>query len=462
MRRGIFSPADEREEAKIFGGEGMFTKRDLYRLVIPLVIEQVLAMTIGMADTMMVASVGESAVSGISLVDTINMLLINIFSALATGGAVVSSQYLGAGDRRNACSAAKQLVYAIIALSGGIMLLSIFGRGPVLRVIFGQIEPLVMENAQIYFLLSAISYPFLGIFNAGAALYRAMGNSRVPMLVSVLMNLLNISGNAVFIFGLGLGVRGAALATLISRILGAVIMLALMRHTSNPIHIENLLHFELNWGMVKSILYIGVPNGLETGLFQAGKLMVQSLIATLGTAAIAANAIANNIAGIQVIPGNAIGLALITVVGQCVGAKDYEAAKRYTLRLMAVAYLTMGAWDLLIVFCSPAIAGFYNLSPEVTEVATQLMIIHGVCGIVFWPASFALPNALRAASDVRFTMAVAVFSVIAFRVTLSYLLVWLGWGVQGVWIAMVCDWVFRVIMFVTRFFNGKWRGKQRI
>lgn len=440
----------------------MFSNRDLYRLVIPLIIEQVLAMTIGMADTMMVASVGEAAVSGISLVDTINMLLINVFSALATGGAVVSSQYLGAGNEEKACSAAKQLVYAITALSSGIMLLSIFGREPVLRTVFGQIEPAVMENAQVYFLLSAISYPFLGIFNAGTALYRAMGNSRAPMCVSVLMNLVNVCGNAAFIFGFGLGVRGAALATLLSRILGAGIMLVLMKHRSNPIHIERLLHFELNWKMVGSILYIGIPNGLESGLFQAGKLMVQSLVATLGTAAIAANAIANNIAGIEVIPGNAIGLALITVVGQCVGAQDYEAAKRYTLRLIAAAYITMGSWDLLIVFCSPAIAGFYRLSPEVTEVAIQLMMIHGICGIFFWITSFALPNALRAASDVRFTMAVSIFSVVAFRLSLSYLLVWRGWGVQGVWIAMVCDWIFRSALFIIRFFSGRWRGRQRI
>ena len=440
----------------------MFSTRDLYRLVIPLIIEQVLAMTIGMADTMMVASVGEAAVSGISLVDTINILLINIFSALATGGAVVSSQYLGAGDQEKACSAAKQLVYAITALSSGIMLLSIFGRGPVLRLVFGQIEPLVMKNAQIYFLVSAISYPFLGLFNAGTALYRAMGNSRVPMYVSVLMNLINICGNAVFIFGVGLGVLGAALATLLSRMLGAGIMLVLIKHRTNPIHIESLLHFELSWKMVGSILYIGIPNGLESGLFQAGKLMVQSLVATLGTAAIAANAVANNIAGIQVIPGNAIGLALITVVGQCVGAQDYEAAKRYTLKLLAVAYLTMGSWSLLIVFCSPAIAGFYHLSPEVTGLAIQLMVLHGICAIFFWISSFALPNALRAASDVRFTMGISIFSVIAFRLSLSYLLVWQGLGVQGVWIAMVCDWIFRSAMFITRFLSGRWRGKQRI
>jgi putative MATE family efflux protein len=427
------------------------------------VIEQVLAMTIGMADTMMVASVGEAAVSGISLVDTINQLLISIFSALATGGAVVASQYLGAGDRKEACSAAKQLVYSIAALSAGVMLLSIAGRTHILRLIFGQIEPVVMENAKVYFLLSALSYPFLGIFNAGAALYRAMGNSRASMLVSVLMNLVNISGNAIFIFGFGLGVRGAALATLVSRVLGAVIMLVLIRHPSNPVYVEQLLHFEFRGNLVKNILYIGIPNGLENGLFQAGKILVQSLVATFGTAAIAANAVANNMAGMQVIPGNAMGLALITVVGQCVGAEDYEAAKRYTLKLMKVAYLTMGAWSLLLTFLSPAVARVYHLSPEVTEIAIQLMMLHGICGIVFWPSSFALPNALRAASDVRFTMASSIFSVIVFRLGLSYLLgLGVGLGVQGVWLAMVCDWIFRSLLFVTRFFSGKWRGKRKL
>lgn len=446
------------------GGAGaLFTRKDLARLIIPLVIEQILAVTIGMADTVMVSSVGEAAVSGISLVDTINLLLINVFSALATGGSVVASQYMGRGDRDSACRAAKQLYLSITALSLAILLVSLAAHRPMLRLLFGGIEADVMNSAQTYFILSAISYPFLAVYNAGAAIFRSMGNSKVSMFTSLLMNIVNISGNAILIFGFHYGVLGAAIASLASRFLGAVIITKLLLDKGNPIHLDTLLHWEPHPKMIRNILGIGVPNGLENGMFQIGKIMVQSLIVSFGTTAIAANAVANNVASMEVIPGSAIGLALITVVGQCVGAKEFDQARAYTIRLMRVTYLSMGILNVGLLFAAPAIANIYSLSPETAGTAVLLMWCHGLGSIFIWPLSFTFPNALRAAGDVKYTMAVSILSMWLFRIGSSYLLANVaGLGVLGVWIAMLIDWTFRSVMFIIRFARGKWRNRSAI
>lgn len=441
----------------------MFTRKDIVRLIIPLIIEQILAVTIGMADTIMVSSAGEAAVSGISLVDTLNILLINIFSALATGGAVVASQYLGKKDAQSACMAAKQLVLTIALLSSVIMVIVLIFNTPLIRLIFGSIEADVMRNAQIYFYLSAVSYPFLAVYNAGAALFRSMNNSKISMFTSLIMNIVNISGNAILIFGFHLDVMGAGIATLASRILGAVIMVRLLHHQDNPIHITSLFRWEYHPQMVKNILHIGVPNGLENGMFQIGKILVQSLVASFGTMAIAANAVANNFASIEVLPGSAIGLAMITIVGQCAGAGDYEQAKRYTIKLMAVTHIAMAALNGLVLLLVSPLIGFYSLTPDTAQLAQQLLIYHSICCIFIWPSSFTLPNALRAANDVKYTMTISIISMWVFRIAMSYVLaLGFGLGVLGVWIAMTIDWLFRAILFIWRFFNGKWKNRQLV
>lgn len=441
----------------------MFTRKALCLLIIPLVIEQILAVTIGMADTVMVARVGEAAVSGISLVDTINILLINIFSALATGGAVVSSQYLGRQENKKACIAAKQLLWAILILSSVIMAAALLFRNVLLDLIFGHIEADVMSHARTYFWLSAISYPFLAIYNSGAALFRTMGNSKVSMLTSLLMNIINISGNAILIFGFNMGVAGAGTASLLSRATGAVIMVILLRNGMNPIHVRDPWKPQFNFAMIKNILKIGVPNGMENGMFQIGKILVQGLIASFGTAAIAANAVANNLASIQILPGAAIGLAMITVVGQCVGAHDYKQAKMYAIKLMKITYLSMFALDLFLLAIAMSLINFYLLSPEATSTAWELIVCHTICAVLIWPSAFTLPNALRAAGDVKFTMFTSIFSMWAFRIGLSYVLgAWFQMGVLGVWIAMIIDWVFRAIFFVQRFLREKWKHRQVI
>ena len=441
-----------RERAPLFSADA------LRRLIIPLVVEQFLAMTIGMADTIMVTSVGEHAVSGVSLVDNISTLLINVFSALATGGAVVAAQYLGSRDEENACSAAKQLFYAIATLSVATMAVCLLFREPILRLVFGHLDDNVMEAAMTYFLLTAISYPLLAIYNAGAALFRAMGNSKVSMLASLLMNIVNIGLNAILIYGVGIGVAGAGFGTLFSRLAGAVLMTWLICQSGHRIHIDHLLHFEFRGQLVKKILRIGVPNGLENGMFQIGKLLVLGLVTPLGTSATAANAIANSVAGVVNVPGNAISLSLITVVGQCMGAGDSKQAVRYTRKLMIIVYLAMGSLSVLLFFCAAPVVGLFGLTPGAAVMAIQVLRWCAVFDLIFWPMSFSLPNALRASGDAKFTMIVYMCSMWIFRIGFSYLLV-PQIGLLGVWVAMFIDWIVRAVVFLIRFLSGRWKTK---
>ena len=442
----------------------MFSRKDLRNLILPLIVEQFLAATIGMADTLMVSSVGEVAVSGVSLVDSINILLIQVFAALATGGAIVSAQYLGREDHENANQAAKQLLLVTGVLSLAIMTICLIGQKWIISGLFGAAEPLVLENANVYFLISALSYPFIATYNSGAALFRSMGNSRISMIASIMMNVVNISGNAILIYGFGMGAAGAGIASLLSRMAGAVMMVVLLRNPHNVIHLEHLLHWEYKPAMVKNILRVGVPTGLENGMFHIGKILVAGLIATFGTVAITANAISNNIAALSQIPGSAIGLAMVTVVGQCVGARSYDQAQSYALKLTGLAYLLMGALNLALLFNLRPVIGLYGqLSPETIETATQIMIYHCFCCMTLWPAAFCLPNGLRAANDVRFTMTTSIFSMWVFRIGFSYIIgKFMGVGVLGVWIAMFIDWLFRSVVFVVRLLRGRWKEKQFI
>ncbi len=436
----------------------MFSRKDLIKLIVPLVIEQMLAVAVGMADSVMISVRGEAAMSGVSNVDTLNVLLINLFAALASGGAVVAAQYLGHKDFDKAKTAANQLVLSITVVSAAIMLFALAANGPLLRLIYGSVEPEVMRNSRIYFYITAASFPFLAVYNACASLFRAMGNSRISMQVSILMNLINITGNAIGLYVLGLGVEGVAYPTLISRAVAAVVMIILIRDEKNPLHIDRRLHLGFDPEMIKRILHIGVPNGLETSIFQIGKVMVQGLTASFGTMATAANAVASTVSGVAVIPGNAIGLAMITVVGQCVGANDSRQAKEYAKKLMKLTYLATAGINILLMILLPAIIGLYHLQPDTAQLARQIIIYYSICCMVIWPASFTLPNALRAASDVRFTMMISILSMWTFRIGFSYVLgIFFEMGVFGVWVAMTIDWLFRAICFTVRFAKGKWQ-----
>lgn len=437
----------------------IFSNKDLKRLIVPLVIEQTLAMTVGLFDTMMIASVGEAAVSGVSLVDMVNVLLISLFAALATGGAVVTSQFIGGKDRKNACDSARQLMILSLAVSLLIMAVMLLLRKPTLRLLFGSIEDDVMENAMTYLFWSALSYPFLAVYNSGAALFRSIGNSKIPMYSSLVMNVLNIGGNALLLFVAKMGVTGVALASLVSRAVAMVIVLLLLSKRENLVYLNFRERFRIEWGMMNRILRIAIPSSVENSLFQLGRVVVVSIIATFGTVQIAANAVANSYDALGCIPGGAMNLAMITVVGQCVGAGDYTQAKYYIKKLMKLTYLMTFVLNAAILLSLPLTLRIYgNLAAETVALASTLIWIHDGCAILFWPTSFTLPNALRASDDVRFTMVISLFSMFMFRVLLSLLLAnRYSMGALGVWIAMVADWIFRCICFLLRYRSNKWQ-----
>lgn len=441
----------------------LFSNKDLRRLIIPLVIEQLLAVTVGFADTIMVSSVGEAAVSAVSLVDGINILLINIFAALGTGGAVVAAQFIGQGSHDKARYSAKQLILVTAILSFLIMLVVIAFNSALLHLIFGNVEIDVMKNAEIYFLFSAMSYPFIALYNAGAALFRAVGNSKISMINSAIMNAINIVLNAVFIFIFQWGVFGAVFATLIARALACCVILYMLSRSHNELCVNDYLHWKFDFVYIKKILTIGIPSGLENGMFQFGKILVQSLIATFGTYSIAANAVSNNLAQMQIIPGMAMGLAMVTVVGQCAGAGDYQQAKYYIKKIMKITYLSMLGLIAILLITTPAILKCYSLSTQTTDLAYQCIFMHGIMAATIWPLSFTFPNALRASNDAKYTMVVSASSMWIFRFCLSYVLgQYMNMGLLGVWIAMFVDWGVRVIFFVWRYHSGKWMNRQLV
>jgi putative MATE family efflux protein len=440
--------------------DDLFTSRSLWRLVLPLLAEQILSVTIGMADVMMVAYLGEAQVSSVSVVDAINNLLLQVFAALTTGGAVIASQYMGRGDRGNACLSAKQLYLSVLVIGCAVMGVSVVFRGGILRAVYGNLDAEVMSGAKVYFLLTALSYPFIGLFGIGAAMFRSMRDSKAPMLVSVLMNVINISGNAFTIFSLGWGVAGAGAATLLSRIVGAAIMIRMLLNPERPIMIRGLLRFDFNWQRIRMILRIGVPSALENGIFNVGKLLVASLITSFGTYAIAANAVSSSVSSFAVLPGSAISMAMITVVGQCVGSGDIRQAERNIKKLMIYAYGMVGMTSLAIFAATTWLLSLYSsLSPQASEISRQLLRTYALITAFLWPMAFTFPNALRAAGDTRFTMIVSIASMWIFRIGLSYLLaVYFGMGVPGVWYAMYTDWLVRSAAFISRYVRGKWKS----
>ena len=436
----------------------LFTGQQLKKLIVPLMIEQTLAMTVGMADTIMIATRGEAAMSGVSIVDSIAVLMIGLFSALATGGAVVASQFIGAKDTKNASKAANQLVVAMGSVALFIMAIALIFNKQILHLIYGNVEADVMGYARTYFYISAVSFPFLALYNAGAALFRAMGNSKISMKVSMVMNVINIVGNAFFLFVMKMSVEGVALATLLSRIVAGIVVMLLIRKPEHPIRIDEHVRLGCDWKIINRILNIGVPKGLENSVFQIGKLMVQGITASFGTTAIAANAMANTIAGLEIIPGSAMGMAMITIVGQCVGADDERQMRHYTKKLLWISYGALFVVNIAVLLGLDGIIWIYHLEAATGDVAKQLIQMHSLITILIWPLSFVLPNALRAANDVKFTMIASMFSMWIFRILFSYILAKnLGFGVVGVWMAMFIDWGFRSICFGLRFWRGGYR-----
>lgn len=436
----------------------LFSRNDLVRLIIPLIVDQFLQVAVGLSDSIMVARVGEAAVSGVSLVDTVMLLIINIFTALATGGAVIAGQYLGRKDPKTGCEATAQLFNFTFLFSIFIMILGYLGQNVILYHVFGKIEPEVMKDSRTYLLIVLSSIPMIAMYNAGAAIFRAMGNSNIAMKTSLLMNSINVFGNALLIFGFHRGVEGVAIPTVVSRGVACVVILILLNNQKHELHILHPYPFRIKWNVLKKILYIGIPNGLENSMFQLGKIAVLSLVSGLGTASLAANAVGNNIANFAILPGMSFGFALLTVCAQCVGAGDFEQVKYYTKHMMRVEYLCLIASNLIVILALPFILSVYNLSDEAARYANDIILYHAACVVTIWPLSFTLPNTLRAAADVKITMVLSIISMWVFRFGFSYLLaIEFHMGIFGVWVAMTIDWLVRGIFFVCRYRSGRWQ-----
>lgn len=439
----------------------MFTRRQIIDLLIPLMLEQVLSGLMGIADTMMVTAVGESSISAVALVDSINTLALNLLSALAAGGVIVCSQYLGREEPAQANNAARQVLLVSLGLSTAMTALCIGLRRPLLALIFGRVERKVMDQALDYFWITALSYPFLAAQQTAAAIFRAERRSGPPLAVAAVANGINIAGNAVLIFGFDQGVVGAAAATLASRAVSAAALMALLRDPGLEVSIREYRRIRPDRAVIGTVLRVGVPTGVENAMFQLGKLAVQSTVATFSTAAIAAHAMTQTLDIVQSMPSIAIGLGLLTVVGQCMGAGRVEEAKTYIKRFCLLAELAMAFMCLLITAAAPLITGLSKMSPESAQLTFRLLLMIGAGKLTLWAAAFTLPQGMRAAGDVSFAAGVSAASMWIFRVGLCMALCrGFGMGLYGVWIAWLTDWLFRGILYVLRFCSGRWASRR--
>ena len=437
--------------------------RHFLKLMWPLIIEQLLAVTMGACDNLMVSPLGEYATAGVNIVDNINNLMVVGFAALCTGGAVVVSQYIGRQALDHARTSAKQLVYIVTLLSLGVMAVALFLRRPIITLFYGSIEPDVMAAALSYFLLTACSYPALALYNAKAALLRAAKDMRTPMQIALMVNVMNIGGNYLFIFVMKFGVAGAALSTLICRIAAAVVTTVILHRSRGAVSLAGLFHARFNGSMIRDILGVGIPSFFENSMFWIGKLLTQRIFPIFGTGAIAANAITGMINSLAHMTGGAYGMALQTEAGQLIGAGDYPAAKKQTTKIMIRAYRTMFIISGLIAVFARPLVGLSSLTAGSQETAVQILHIHSIFMIVGWPMSFTLPHALRAAGDGKFVMVAAALSMWIVRVGCAYLFaLGLGLGPLGVWMGMGCDFLSRGTVYLLRWRGGRWQTKQVI
>lgn len=441
----------------------IFSDRDLKNMILPLFLEQLLVMLVGMADTLVVSYAGEAAVSGVSLVNQFNTIFIYLFTALASGGAVVISQYIGRRTMEDAGESASQLLVFSTLFSVLISVLVLVCNEWLLRLLFGRVEPDVMAACVTYLRISAYSYPALAVYNSGAAIYRSLGKTDITMYLSVVSNVINIIGNIIGVFVLHAGVAGVAWPSLIARVFSAVVITALCFGKQNEVVYRRQWIFKWNGARMKQILGIAVPNGLENGVFQLVKVALSSIVALFGTYQIAANGVAQSIWSMAALAGVAMGPIFITVIGQCMGNGDTDAADFYFKKLTRITLLLSSAWNLLIFLLTPLFLMVYALEPETKQLVIWLVLIHNIFNAVTFPFSGALSNGLRAAGDVKFTMIVSVVSTLAVRLLLSWVFgIAFDMGVFGIALAMVCDWVLRAVIFFLRQKSGKWKSFQVI
>lgn len=441
----------------------LFSNKTLKEMIVPLFLEQLLVMLVGLADTLVISYAGEAAVSGVSLVNQFNTIFIYLFTALASGGAVVISQYIGRKEVDAAGESASQLLLFSVIFSALVSAFVLIGNEGMLRLMFGKVESDVMQACITYLKISAYSYPALAVYNAGAALLRSMGKTSVTMYLSVASNIINVIGNLIGVFVLHAGVAGVAWPSLIARTFSAVVITVICFHKKNNVIYARKWIFQWNGVLMRRILRIAVPNGLENGVFQLVKVALSSIVALFGTYQIAANGVAQSIWSLAALAGVAMGPVFITVIGQCMGNGDTQIAEAYFKKLMKITLLLSSVWNLLIFLLTPLFMRFYALEPDTKRLVIQLVLIHNLFNAIAYPFSGALSNGLRAAGDVKFTMYVSVISTIAVRLLLSWLFgVVLQMGVIGIAVAMVSDWIIRAVIFFWRQQSGKWKTFQVI
>ncbi len=435
----------------------IFSPRDLRNLLLPLMLEQILTSLMGTADTMMVTTVSSSAISAVSLVDSVNILMIQLFSAMATGGAIVSSHFIGSGSKKEASETGRQLILAIVVISAAIAALCALLRGPLLSLIFGTVEVDVMEGAKVYMLVTSLSFPFLALFSAGSALFRSCGNSRLPMRVSLISNCINIGGNALLIFVFKMGVLGVAIPTLVSRIFSAVTVLLLLRRQKQDIVVRDYRTIRPNFSRIRQIMRIGIPTGVENSMFQFGKLVVQSTISTMGTTAMAANAMAASLEQAATHAPIAIGLGLMTVIGQCMGAGEQEQAKYYMKKLMKYSEITLIISCAVVAALVKPITVITGMEQDAAELAIHMTLWISFYKPFPWVFSFIPAYGMRAAGDVKFPMIVSTCTMWSCRVAITVLTATLFHvGPMAMWIGMFSDWTIRAFIFTFRLRSGKW------
>ncbi len=444
-------------------GTHMFSDQDLKQLIVPLFLEQLLLMLVGIADTFMVSFAGDAAVSGVSLVNMFVTFFLYVFTALASGGAVIVSQYMGKKDKEHAQRTAGQLLMVATLLSALSTALLLLWDRPILGLLFGKVEEEVMAACVTYQRIMAFSFIPLGIYNTGAALCRSISRTEVTLKISVAANVINVAGNGIGIFVLHAGVAGVAWPSFFARAFSAVAVTVFCLDKRNEVYYRIQDIFWWNGQTVRKILSIAVPSSIENGVFQLIKVALSSITAMFGTAQIAANGIAQSIWSLSALMVVTMGPVYITVIGQCMGAGNVEDADHYLKKLTKITLLAALLWNILIFALTPLLMELYPLSEEIRRLVIQLVLIHNIFNALAWPFGGALPNGLRAAGDIRSTMVVSIASTVFVRLLLSYLLgIWMGMGVIGIAVAMVCDWIVRAAAFTIRYEQGKWRTMQVI
>ena len=439
--------------------EKLYSNKNLLYLFIPLVIEQGLEYLVGFADSLMVAKVGEAAVSGVSLVDFVMALLISIFTALATGGGAITGQYLGSKKDNEANQSALQMMKVTFYLSIVITLIIYVIKNSILHLLFGSISSDVYHHAMTYLNVVVLSIPFLAIYNGGAAIFRTMNNSKLPMQIMLAMNIVNVIGNALCVFILKMGVEGIAIPTLVSRVGAALLILYFSKKTT--IHLSQLMNIKINRNMIEKILNIGIPFGIENSMFYLGRLIVLSIVSLFGTASIAANSVGGTLVMFQVLPGTAINLGLTSIISRCIGANDYDQAKYYTKKINRWMHISFIISTVIILLLMPLIMSFYNLSSRATSYVWQIIILHGIMMTLIWPYGYMLPIIFRSSGDAKFPMIVSIISMVICRILFSYILaVIFNMGMMGTWYAMFLDWIVKAIIYTYHYIKGKWMNYQ--